>query len=297
MPEASAPTDDEPAAEAELRRRLSDCPATRALANGNLRPLDGGLSNRAWRLDAAGRTWFARLGHPGAAALGVDRASECMLLRAVAAAGLSPEVLACEPAADLLVTGFVGGAPWQAADVPIEANLRRVAGLLRRLHALPVPAGVQSVSYSQQARRLAEGLPTAAADADLHDRAERIFARLDGRGFTPALCHHDLHHLNLIDDGRAALAGGLGIRWPGRPADGPRGVPRLARTRPGTDRSLPQGLRRTVAHRPDPGRGGALGHSTTCSGSGTEGASRTAAPPAASGRSVCRDACCTAIIP
>jgi len=201
VPEASAPADEGPAAEVELRRRLRDCPATRALADGHAEPIQGGLSNRAWRLDAAGGAWFARLGHPGASALGVDRASECVLLRAVAAAGLSPELVACEPAGDLLVTRFVEGTPWQAADVQVEANLRRVAGLLRRLHALPVPAGLQAVSYSQQARRLAAGLPTAAAEATLHERAGRIFARLDGRGFTPALCHHDLHHLNLLDEG------------------------------------------------------------------------------------------------
>jgi thiamine kinase len=177
--------------------------ATRALADGQLRPIEGGLSNRAWRLDVAGEAWFARLGHPGASELGVDRASECVLLRAVAAAGFSPEVLACEPAAELLVTRFVDGSPWQATDVRVEANLRRIAGLLRRLHALPVPAGVQAVSYSQQARRLAAGLPTATArEATLHQRSERIFARLDGRGCPPALCHHDLHHLNLLDDGR-----------------------------------------------------------------------------------------------
>jgi thiamine kinase len=205
VPETSAPTDDGPVAEAELRRRLRDCAATRALADGDLRPIVGGLSNRAWRLDAAGESWFVRLGRPGAAALGVDRATECVLLHAVASAGLAPEVLACEPAARLLVTRFVDGAPWQAADVRVEANLHRVAGLLRRLHALPMVAGVQAVSYSQQARRLALGLPNGPGGSDraiLYDRAARAFARLDGRSYTPALCHHDVHHLNLLDDGR-----------------------------------------------------------------------------------------------
>ena len=204
VPETRAPTDDGPVAEVELRRRLRDCAATRALADGHLRPIEGGLSNRAWRLDAAGESWFVRLGHPGAAVLGVDRASECVLLRAVATAGLAPEVLACEPAARLLVTRFVDVAPWTAADVGVEANLRRAAGLLRSLHALPVPAGVQSVSYSQQARRLALGLPGGPGGSDgaiLHDRAARAFARLDDRSYAPALCHHDLHHLNFLDDG------------------------------------------------------------------------------------------------
>ena len=187
--------------EAELRDRLRECAATRALADGEVTAVQGGLSNRAWRLEAAGGAWFVRLGHPGALALGVDRASECRLLAAVAAAGLAPEVLACEPAAGLLVMRFVAGAPWQVADVHAEGNLDRLAGQLRTLHGLAVPAGIRIVRYSEQARRLREGLPCEPDAARLHERAERLLGRIDRRGFVPTLCHHDLHHLNVLDDG------------------------------------------------------------------------------------------------
>jgi thiamine kinase len=189
------------AAEAELRARLRACATTRALAEGEVSVVEGGISNRAWRLGSGGTAWFVRLGHPGAPALGVDRVSECRLLAAVAAAGLAPEVLACEPASGLLATRYVTGATWQAADVIAEANLRRLAGRLRTLHGLPVPAGIKAVRYSVQARRLRTGLPCGPDDARLHERAERVFGRIDDRGFMPTLCHHDLHHLNVIDDG------------------------------------------------------------------------------------------------
>ena len=192
--------------EDELRALLGRSAATRALAGGALSRIEGGLSNRAWRVDAGGEAWFARLGHPDAAQLGVDRASECMLLRAVAAAGLAPELVACEPATGLLVTRFVEGRAWQAADVRVEANLRRVAAQVRRLHSLPVPAGVADVSYARQARRLAAGLPAPTADERrLLARGEQTFALFDGRERASALCHHDLHHLNLLDDGRLWL--------------------------------------------------------------------------------------------
>jgi len=188
-------------AEAELRGRLRDCVATRGLAGGGLTVIEGGLSNRAWRLEAAGTAWFVRLGHEGARALGVDRVSECRLLAAVAAAGLAPEVLACEPAAGLLAARFVTAAPWQPIDVAAESNLRRLAGRLRILHGLPVPTGIRAVRYSDQARHLRAGLPCGPDDARLHVRAERLFGRIDGRDFAPTLCHHDLHHLNVLDDG------------------------------------------------------------------------------------------------
>jgi thiamine kinase-like enzyme len=201
VPEAGVPPQDPTTTEAELRARLRECAATRALAGGEVSVVEGGLSNRAWRLQAAGSVWFVRLGHPGAPALGVDRASECRLLAAVAAAGLAPEVLACEPAAGLLVTRFVTGGTWQAADVALGANLHRLAERLRTLHGLSVPAGLQAVRYSGQARRLRAGLPCGPDDARLHERADRLFGRIDDRGFAPALCHHDLHHLNVLDDG------------------------------------------------------------------------------------------------
>ena len=186
----------------ELRRTLRGCAATHALADGALTPIPGGLSNLAWRLDAGDRTWFVRRGHADAARLGVDRRSECKMLHAVSAAGLAPDVLVCEPSAGLLVTRFIEGAPWQAADVALEANLRRVAESLRRLHELPIPAGIRAVDYARQARHLVAGLsPPTGTAAILRSRATAAFARIGARGFASTLCHNDLHHLNLLDDG------------------------------------------------------------------------------------------------
>lgn len=205
MPERT-PAAPRSAGEDELRALLGRLAATRSLADGALTRIEGGLSNRAWRVDAGGEAWFARLGHPDAAQLGVDRAGECVLLRAVSGAGLAPELVACEPAAGLLVTRFVEGRVWQAPDVRVEANLQRLAAQVRRLHSLPVPAGVADVSYARQARRLAAGLPPPAADERrLLARAGQAFALIDGRERASALCHHDLHHLNLLDDGRLWL--------------------------------------------------------------------------------------------
>jgi thiamine kinase-like enzyme len=186
----------------QLRALLRDCAATRALADGDLTPIEGGLSNQAWRLDVPEGAWFVRRGHPDAARLGVDRWSECAVLRAVSAAGLAPAVLACEPAADLLVTEFVAGVRWGAGAVAREANLRRVADALRRLHELPVPEGVHDVDYERQALHLAASLPAPdAATAALHARAAAAFRRIGARRFPRTLCHNDLHHLNLLDDG------------------------------------------------------------------------------------------------
>ena len=190
------------AAERAVRTRLRDCATTRVLADGRLTPITGGLSNHTWRLDGPQGSWFVRLGHPGAARLGVDRVSECALLHAVASAGLAPEVLACEPAAGLLVTRFIEGRCWLAADAAQEGNLRRLAGRLRLLHSLPVPEGIGEVDYARQARQLATDLaPTDGRTDRLRAPAEDAFARIAAHRRPRVLCHHDLHPLNLLDTG------------------------------------------------------------------------------------------------
>lgn len=189
--------------EGELRAKLRACAATRSLADGRVSRIEGGLSNRAWYLEANGERWFVRLGHPQAARLGVDRRSECAVLRAVAAAGLAPGVHVCAPAEGLLVTRFIEGRTWSAADARSPGNIRRVAACLRLLHELPVQDGVHEVDYWRQAGRLAAALPANdPAGAELAERAAATFARIGDVGYATTLCHNDLHHLNVLDDGR-----------------------------------------------------------------------------------------------
>lgn len=202
MPENGLDLERQLGDEGELRALLARCEQTRALVDGRLSAIEGGLSNRAWRLEAAGHAWFVRRGHPQGLRLGVDRHSECAVLRAVAAAGLAPGLLACEPGLGLLVTRFVSGRPWQAADALAGRNIERVAQQLCRLHELPVPYGVRPLAYERQARRLHAGLPAPDPLADrLRGLAQPVFARIDRRRPRTVLCHHDLHHLNIVDDG------------------------------------------------------------------------------------------------
>lgn len=189
------------AGEREVRARLRACAATRALCEGGLTRILGGLSNQAWCLESDDGSWFVRLGHPAAERLGVDRASECAVLQVVSSAGLAPEVRACEPASGLLVTRFLRARTWGAEDARASGNLRRVAQCLRQLHALPIPGAARDVDYEAQARRLAAWLPASDSTAAiLTGRAAVAFARLAGGRRARALCHHDLHHLNVLDD-------------------------------------------------------------------------------------------------
>ena len=175
---------------------------TRPLASSVLEPIPGGLSNHAWRLEHAGQAYFVRLGAARAERLGVDRHSECALLAIAASARLAPEVILCDPSSRLLVTRFVPGRHWSRADVHEPRNLARIGDSLRRLHALPPASGVRRLQFVVQAAQLEAGLAGfERIEATLKRVAEEAIAVLAARVYRQALCHNDLHHLNVLDDG------------------------------------------------------------------------------------------------
>jgi aminoglycoside phosphotransferase (APT) family kinase protein len=211
MPEAPAST------LVNVRAALRANPRTRPWAELELEPLVGGFNNHSWRLEADGRRYVIRLSGGGDESLGVDRASEAALLTAAAAEGLAPTVVVCDLENRLLITHYVDGDVWTLADARNPRNIVRVAQALTRLHGVEPPAGVRVRSFHEQALRL-ERVARAkgeAADARLAAKAGKVFGRLDAANVRRTLCHDDLHHLNIIDDGRRLALidweyGGLG---------------------------------------------------------------------------------------
>jgi nicotinamide mononucleotide transporter len=204
-----------------VRAALAGQAATLDLVDAVLEPVRGGLSNHCWKAQQDGRHWFVRLGGLDSAALGVDRLSEQALLTIAGSAGLAPQVLACDPSNGLLVTPFIQGATWRREDARQLRNIERIAERLRVLHGLEAPAAVRIVDFAAQARSLEaqlraaavpHGSGSAASDdgtGDSLETAVRVRCTVDA-AFTllaerrPRLvpCHNDLHHLNLLDDGR-----------------------------------------------------------------------------------------------
>jgi thiamine kinase-like enzyme len=202
MPEAIGATQSIDPEQARLRELLRGRAATQVLADGAMTRLTGGLSNQAWRVEQGGQAWLARLGYADAERLGVNRHSECALMAVVAAAGFAPDVLACDPLTGLLVTRYIDGRAWQASDATEPSNLARIGSLLARLHTMPPAPGIATVSYAEQARHLAITIPASDPTvAVLRHRADQAFDRIERRSPRRALCHHDLHHLNVVDTG------------------------------------------------------------------------------------------------
>jgi thiamine kinase-like enzyme len=182
--------------------------AQRALApvlgepEGPPQPLEGGITNRNYRMRWAGRDCVLRIPGKDTALLGIDRDAEYAAARAAAAAGIGPEVIAYEPRLGCLVTGFIDGRPVTPEE--LRSRVGELAGTLRTIHAgPPLPSTFDSFEVVEEYRRVVEARGGAIPPvvAELAAAVRPIREALGGPEHAPVPCHNDLLTANVIDDG------------------------------------------------------------------------------------------------
>jgi thiamine kinase-like enzyme len=162
-------------------------------------PLDGGITNRNYRVRFGGRDCVLRLPGKDTELLGIDREAECAANTAAAAIGVAPEVIAFVPAPACLVTVFIVARP-----VPPEELRERAAEVAKALRAVhtgpPLPASFspfqRTRDYERTARERGGTIP--AAYPEVRAIADEIEAALP---YEPVPCHNDLLTANFLDDG------------------------------------------------------------------------------------------------
>jgi aminoglycoside phosphotransferase (APT) family kinase protein len=161
--------------------------------------LGSGLINETYRALRDGSAYALRVAAANPYRLAVDRLWEAGVLERAAAADLAPELVYCDPQRGVLVTRWAAGRTWTAAEARLQSNVARMAGLARRIHALPVPLPARVIaprqwidSYCAAGGGEAAGALRPAAQARLAELAALPSA-------APVVCHSDLHTLNLID--------------------------------------------------------------------------------------------------
>lgn len=169
-------------------------------------PLEGGLSNRSYRVTLEHDTLVMRL-RDDDAEFQLDLAAEAALLQAVATAGLGPPPVGIDIERKALVTRHVSALPWSPQAARDTSNIDRAAALLQALHELDVHC--RTFAPQQYARRYIE---VASMRGVLSSQDEKLaselldLARDFERRYQPtALCHNDLVAANILDDGTLAL--------------------------------------------------------------------------------------------
>jgi thiamine kinase len=170
-----------------------------------------------------GNAYAVRVAVANSYDLGLDRAWEARVLERAVAAGLAPELTYSDPQRGILIARWVEGRLWSPADVRRQSNISRMAELLRRLHALPMPAPARvmgpaawinhySAAALQNVRRdpgaggaLAGTSVPRTAEALRNAATARLAAFAALPSVAPVVCHSDLHTLNLVDRGRSLV--------------------------------------------------------------------------------------------
>jgi len=171
--------------------------------------LKDGLTNDSWLVRTTHGDVVVRINNPHAQALQIDRHIEAEILTTVAAAGIGAEVVLCDAGRHVLVTRYLGPT-CLPQDLTEPARLSRIGALLKRLHTLPVSAGMGQVLWQNVISDYTATLTTMDRDTpllrnELGPRAQAIAAEIEGSTNRHCLCHNDVHYLNVVDSGELRL--------------------------------------------------------------------------------------------
>ncbi|HEX5609736.1 MAG TPA: phosphotransferase [Solirubrobacterales bacterium] len=203
----------------ETVERLS---ATLGPAEGEPAPLEGGITNRNYRLRFGGREVVVRMPGKDTGMLGIDRSAERAANECAARAGMAPGVAAMLEDPPCLVTDFVEGEAMSAEQLRRPEGLAEVAVALRKLHGcgetLPSEFSAFRVVETYAERARSRGAKVPADFGPAHKAAAAIEAALAARGEPPVPCHNDLLAANFIDSPEGLRIvdweyAGMGDRW------------------------------------------------------------------------------------
>jgi thiamine kinase-like enzyme len=187
---------------ASLADTLGPISARLGELEGEPLPLEGGITNRNYRVRFAGSDVVVRLPGKDTELLEIDRAAEKAAGELAARAGVGPTVVAMLDDPPCLVTEFVVGEPMTPEELRQPAALTEVAAALRTLHAceeqLPVEFSSFRIVETYAARMAARGAEVPSSYEWALGAAHRIEATLAGPEHEPVPCHDDLLSANFI---------------------------------------------------------------------------------------------------
>jgi thiamine kinase-like enzyme len=191
----------------ELTEAVARLSALLGPREGGVRRLEGGITNRNFRVNFGGTDYVVRLPGKDTELLGIDREAERLATKKAAELGLGPKVGAMLDHPPCLVTCFVESREVTAAELREPGTVDEVAGALRGFHGsgleLPTDFYVSQIAdeYAEVSQARGGTLPDAFQHA--RDSARKVVKAVRKSGeHQPVPCHNDLLTANFLHDGQ-----------------------------------------------------------------------------------------------
>jgi len=166
--------------------------------------LPGGLTNRNFKISTLNGTFVARVASGGSERLAIDRDHEYRNSVRAAAVGVGAPVIEYQPAAGVLVLGFLEGRTLTNADVADQGRLVRIARACRQLHGAERFDGDFDMFEIQRRYRAVaaeRGITIPVGYDDLTGKLDAAARALAVRDEGTVPCNNDLLAANFIEDG------------------------------------------------------------------------------------------------
>jgi thiamine kinase-like enzyme len=207
----------------ELTEVVSRVTALLGPRQGSVVQLEGGITNRNFRVNFGGTDYVVRLPGKRTEILGIDRVAECIANNAASGLGMAPGVAAMFEEPSCLVTMFVQGREMSADELREPQMLAEIARDLRKFHdsGTELPTGFDSFrlveEYAETGR--ANGSEPPEGYDDALAAAHQIEKAIDGQPTHERVpAHNDLLTANFLLDGDHVQLidweyAGMGDRW------------------------------------------------------------------------------------
>jgi thiamine kinase-like enzyme len=161
-----------------------------------------GLTNVNYRVTVNGEPFFLRISGENTQRLGINRQQEYAALYNAATQGLGPEVVAFLLPEGHLVTRWIDGRHWSAAEFRTPDNVRHLIETVKRVHQMPSNGAIFSPfrrvkAFFETAREYNVPLPENLAEFIETMQAVEIEQQRDPSGWK-RFCHNDLVSVNYL---------------------------------------------------------------------------------------------------
>ena len=163
-----------------------------------LRELSRGRTNKHYLLDAEGHRVVLRRNNPASEVLGIERAREEIILRAVSDAGLFPKILSYSLKNQVLITEFIDGKFWDKSSVLQKDRRLQLVEALRNIHTIQLDLpGFNYLEHAEKYWNTLTELKYSPGKA-LEQRHQHYREKVATLEPTRQLCHHDPIPGNII---------------------------------------------------------------------------------------------------